>query len=65
MLPNIIKNQFNCTISLTEWGSKSFIYIYALKHINARYGSKYTIISSNSDELKKQIDLFNFGPIHI
>ena len=60
-----MKNQNNCTINLTERENITFTYINELKHINARYGSKCTIISSNSDELNKQIDLFNFGPIHI
>ena len=60
MLPNIIKNEKNCTINLTEWESNTFKYIYALQQSNARYGLNYTIEASISDEPNEEIELWHF-----
>ena len=60
LLGNILKNQNSHTINLTEFENNTFIYVYALKQINTRYGRNYTIIGSISDELNVEVKLFQF-----
>ena len=63
LLGNILKNQNSHTINLTEFENNTLIYVYALKQINTRYGRNYTIIGSLSDELNKEVKLFQFWSI--
>ena len=60
LLTNILKNQNSHTVNLTEFENITLIYVYALKQINTRYGSNYTIIGSLSDELNIEVKLFQF-----
>ena len=60
LLGNILRNQNSHTIHLTEFENITLIYVYALKQINTRYGMKYTIIGSISDELNEQTKFFQF-----
>ena len=60
ILANILKNQNSHTINLTEIENKTFIYVYAHKQINKRYGMNYTIIGFISDELNEEVKLFQF-----
>ena len=60
LLTNILKNQNSHTINLTEFKNNTLICVYALKQINTRYGMKYTIIGSISDELNVEVKLFQF-----
>ena len=60
LLSNILKNQNSHTNNLTELENGTLIYVYALKKINTRYGSNYTIIGSISDELNEEVELFQF-----